>query len=261
MSNSPQHKRTQNFLHSATKQHNGKYNYDLVNYINSATKVTIICPIHGNFDQRPNDHRRGDGCPACKFDKIISTKRKTTEQFIKEANQCHFNFYNYSKSVYQNAFKKVEIICPKHGSFLQSPGIHITGCGCPICAHNCSRGERHISNYLKTKSINYEFNKTFPDLISPRTNHRYRFDFWLPDYKTIIEYDGLQHFKPVNIKGRINDIQLQRVNYKRIIESDKIKTNYAKQNGYTLIRINYSMNTFNLIARELDRLLALEISP
>lgn len=254
-------RRRRKFIESATITHNNKYDYSQVEYKNASTKVIIICPTHGQFMQRPNDHRRKDGCPSCKFDKIISAKRKTVEQFIEEANQCHFGFYDYSKSVYQNAFKKVEIVCPTHGSFFQSPGIHINGRGCPICAHNCSRGERLVSQYLKLKNIEFKFNKTFPDLLNPDTNRRYRFDFWLSDYNTIIEYDGQQHSIPANIKGRIGNIQKQQDNYEKIVKSDKIKSQYAKRKGYTLIRIDYRFNTLPLITQELDHRLALVLVP
>jgi hypothetical protein len=53
------------FIRKALKKHFGKYDYSLVDYIDSTTKIKIICPIHGVFEQSPANHLRGCGCPKC----------------------------------------------------------------------------------------------------------------------------------------------------------------------------------------------------
>ena len=53
------------FVEKAKKIHGDKYNYDFVDYVNSQTKVKIICPKHGVFEQTPNNHLKGCGCPKC----------------------------------------------------------------------------------------------------------------------------------------------------------------------------------------------------
>ena len=62
-------------------------------------------------------------------------KKKTQNQFIKEANLKHNNFYDYSKSIYKNANEKITIICPKHGKFQQRAIDHLKGFGCKFCAY------------------------------------------------------------------------------------------------------------------------------
>jgi len=57
---------TEQFIERAKKVHGDKYDYSKTEYINSSTKVCIICPIHGEFWQRPKDHTKGIGCPVCK---------------------------------------------------------------------------------------------------------------------------------------------------------------------------------------------------
>lgn len=64
------------------------------------------------------------------------TKKKTTEQFIEKARSVHGDVYSYEKSVYVNSIRKIEIVCKTHGSFMQSPGKHIGGCGCATCGRN-----------------------------------------------------------------------------------------------------------------------------
>ena len=60
----------------------------------------------------------------------------TTEEFIKKGKTIHNNKYDYSKVEYKNNRTKICIICPQHGEFWQTPGSHLSGCGCPKCANN-----------------------------------------------------------------------------------------------------------------------------
>jgi hypothetical protein len=53
------------FINEVIKVHGNKYDYSLVDYLNADTKIKIICPQHGVFEQIPNDHRIGKGCPSC----------------------------------------------------------------------------------------------------------------------------------------------------------------------------------------------------
>lgn len=122
------------FIEKSKKTHGNKYDYSKVNYINNNTKVCIICPKHGEFWQTPSAHMNGEGCKKCRNDKLTSDRSFSNEQFIKQAIGVHGNIYDYSKIIYKNARTKVEIICPKHGSFFQTPDNHLRGKnGCPLC--------------------------------------------------------------------------------------------------------------------------------
>lgn len=116
------------FVKKAKKIHGNKYNYSKVNYVNNKTKVCIICPIHGEFWQTPNNHLNGVKCPKC-------SKRYsyTTEEWVKEAQKIHGELYDYSKVKYIDAKTKVCIICLKHGEFWQTPNNHLNKHGCPKC--------------------------------------------------------------------------------------------------------------------------------
>jgi very-short-patch-repair endonuclease len=123
------------FINKSNKKHNNKYNYSLVDYTNNKTKVKIICPIHGIFEQRPDVHsNQGQGCPECKKEKLSKLKRKRKELFIKESKEIHGDKYDYSLVKYLNTEKKVKIICPIHGVFKQTPHNHLgQKQGCPKC--------------------------------------------------------------------------------------------------------------------------------
>lgn len=122
------------FIQKAKLVHGDKYDYSLVNYVNVCTKVKIICPKHGIFEQTPAGHLDGNGCVACSYELRISKKRCTTEEFIKRAKEVHGDKYDYSKVEYINRHTKVCIICPIHGEFWQSPNVHLKGCECPACS-------------------------------------------------------------------------------------------------------------------------------
>ena len=119
---------TEEFIKRANKIHKNKYNYSKTEYINSLTKVCIICPEHGEFWQTPNGHLSGKGCSKCSCNTLL-----TTEQFIQNAKKIHGDKYDYSKVEYINNSKEVIIICPIHGEFKQIARNHISGSGCPKC--------------------------------------------------------------------------------------------------------------------------------
>ena len=126
---------TKSFISYANKKHNNKYDYSKVKYVNSQTKVCIICPEHGEFWMTPNNHtqKRKKGCPKCAIIKAHKKQALTTEVFIKKAKEVHNNKYDYSKVNYVNNRTNICIICPEHGEFWQLPTKHLIGHGCLKC--------------------------------------------------------------------------------------------------------------------------------
>jgi DNA-binding protein len=150
------------FIKKANKVHNNKYNYSKLEYKNLSYKGIIICPIHGEFEQKLHSHLyQKHGCPKCAIEKRIKLKTKTKNNFINEANKVHNNKYNYSKTEYKNNHTKVIIICPIHGNFKQSPKDHLKGHGCPKCG-----GTYKLTNEHFIKKVNgihndkYDYSKT-----------------------------------------------------------------------------------------------------
>lgn len=124
---------TSQFIQRANKIHSGKYDYSLTQYINSCSKVTIICPIHTKFVQTPNNHLAGKGCNLCADINRKVNNQTTTAQFINQAKKVHKNKYDYSFVQYVNSWTQVKIICPAHTAFTQLPSNHLAGKGCPKC--------------------------------------------------------------------------------------------------------------------------------
>jgi hypothetical protein len=210
--------------------HVNKYDYSQVIYVNNHTKVNIICDIHGLFKQRPNDHLNGKGCPKCGLISRTLKRKETNFGFITKANLLHNSVYIYSQVDYNNSGSKVKIICPKHGIFEQTPDNHLKGKGCPICKE--SKGEKQIREYLLKNDVEFVTQKRFKDCIYKYT---LPFDFYLPELNTCIEYQGIQHYKPISVFGG-------ELAFKETNKRDLIKNNYCDSNNINLILIKYDEN-------------------
>lgn len=152
---------TLDFIEKAKIIHNNKYNYSLVNYVKAKTKIIILCPIHGKFEQMPDTHINGGGCKICSGNVLL-----TTNNFIEKANLKHGDKYNYSLVEYFGAKIKIKILCSKHGLFTQTPTNHLCGQGCPKCSNNIlfttdefilKANLKH--NYIFNYSLIYKLNK------------------------------------------------------------------------------------------------------
>ncbi|MDC3256090.1 hypothetical protein OAU93_01695 [bacterium] len=119
---------TKEFISKAREVHGDNYDYSKVEYVNSQTKVVILCPKHGLFEQKAGIHLRGSGCSRCSW----NAKRSTSE-FIAEARAVHGETYDYSLTNYQMRRAKIKITCKKHGVFEQMPYQHLKGQGCRQC--------------------------------------------------------------------------------------------------------------------------------
>jgi hypothetical protein len=220
------------FIADATKLHQNKYNYSMVDYTNARTKVVIICPHHGHFQQTPDSHIHGHGCPKCMAQVCSTNKRSSTSAFIKAANIIHSNFYNYSKVAYETAHIKVVIICPKHGPFKQTPDTHLRGCGCSSCVNVISRIETlwldglGIPNDIGHRQVSININGTLfrADGFDPKTNTVYELygDFW--------------HGHPT--KYNPNDINVvNKQTFGQLYYQTMEKENILKTAGYNIVSI------------------------
>jgi hypothetical protein len=120
------------FIKRANEVHKFKYDYSKTLYINGHKKITIICPIHGEFQQTASKHLSG-GCRKCADDLHASKMRKTTEEYIEQARKVYGDLYDYSKVYYKNSNNKILINCKIHGDFYKIARDHLNGQGCQKC--------------------------------------------------------------------------------------------------------------------------------
>jgi hypothetical protein len=143
---------TEKFISKAILLHGHKYDYSLVDYKNCMTKVKIICPIHGIFEQGYQKHcELGRGCWEC--GKVNCIVKDNKDIFISKAIAKHGNKYDYSKVEYKSSKTKVIIFCKLHGDFLQQAGSHLTGSGCK----ECGVSKTAILNTLSKEEILLKF--------------------------------------------------------------------------------------------------------
>lgn len=203
------------FVEKAKKIYGDKYNYSKTEYTHTDEKLCIICPIHGEFWQTPHIHLQGHGCPKCG-----GTEKLSTKDFIEKSKEIHGDRYDYSKVEYDGNFKKVCIICPKHGEFWQHANQHMQGRGCPHCRQ--SSLEKEIREFLDKENIEYVAQKRAKWL------GRQSLDFYLPKYRIAIECQGLQHFKPSEYFGGEE-------RYNRTIGLDKNKKKICEEKGINIL--------------------------
>lgn len=149
-----------------------------------------------------------------------------TENFIERAQAVHGGTYNYAKVVYINAYKKVCIICPKHGEFWQSPHHHLNGHGCPVC------NESHLENDIRLMLQN--LNITFIQSYRAQWLGRQHLDFFLPDLNIGIECQGEQHFHEVFYRSSKWTKEKRENNFRKIKELDKLKKDKCEEHGVSL---------------------------
>ena len=128
-----------------------EYDYSKVEYINSRTKVEVICKEHGSFHITPNNLLNGCGCMKC-YDARRGKSLKLTKSsdtFIQRVREVSPQ-YDYSKVEYTNNKTKVEVICKEHGSFFAQPNTLLRGCGCMKC-YDARRGKSVKLTYDKFK--------------------------------------------------------------------------------------------------------------
>lgn len=216
----------QEFLARCNEVHGEKYDYSKIVYIGSEDRVEIFCPIHGSFWQHARSHYLGRGCAKC-----AGVGRLTTDEFTQRAVGVHGDKYNYSKVSYKSHKSKVEITCYQHGSFFQNPNDHLGGAGCPDCGR-LSKGEESIGKLLENWGIRFKRERRFKQC-KDKSYLPFDFYFQIGSLRFLIEYDGIQHFATLgkwNSKEKLAEIQ----------KRDAIKTKFAQDNGFILIRIPYT---------------------
>lgn len=203
---------TKDFIEKAKQVHGDKYDYSKTEYVNWKTKVCIICPKHGEFWQNPLSHINGNSCPICSKEQ----KNLSTDEFINKAKKIHGDKYDYSKVEYVDTYTEVEILCKKHGSFLQKPFNHLQGCGCQKCGVRVSKMESEILSFLK-EHLNCEIKEHNRTILNGN-----ELDLYIPSKNIAIEINGIRWHSEEFSKNRNYHLQ---------------KTNKCAENGISLIHI------------------------
>ena len=212
----------------------GEYTF-LDQYINSQTKIQVKHNKCGHiYKVKPNNFLRGYRCPYCN-----GNAKKTDNQFKREVYALVGSDYIFLDEYVANKIKLRVKHKKCNNVYKVTPSDFLTGYRCPFC--NSPKGEVAINKILKSLGIKYEYQKTFNDL---RDTQPLSYDFYIPSQAILIEYQGIQHYEPVDYFGGEAQFKLQQ-------KHDKLKSDYAKKHGYNLIAIPYTEDTFSKIKKYL----------
>lgn len=215
-------KKSKKFTYDYVKKFIENEGYELLSkeYNGCNENLEVRCEKnHKPYKVKFSNFKNGKRCPHC------NGGIKHDFEYIK--NEIEKNSYKLISKEYINSKSKLDMLCEKGHKCSISWSDFKSGVRCKICVE--SNGEKEIMKYLDSKNITYLFDcKYFNDLISPLGN-KLRPDFILPDRKIWIEYDGEFHYRDMYNDG----------SYEKLKSHDKLKDEYAKRNGWNLIRIPY----------------------
>lgn len=198
----------------------------LSEYLGNNKKILFKHNTCGSkFECTPSNFLKGHRCTKC-----TNKYHKNTEDFKKEVYQLVGNEYEIVGE-YINNKTKIKI---KHNcgyEYETKPNLFLNGCRCPKCQISTSKGEDKIENFLTQNNVEYISQKKFNELLGVG-NRQLSYDFYLPKYNLLIEYQGIQHEKCFKFFGGKKRLIKQQ-------EHDNRKRNYAKNNNIKLLEIWY----------------------
>lgn len=228
------------FVNRARLVHGDRYDYSSTEYKNMDSKVGIVCNVHGRFFQLAASHLNGNGCNKCSTEEAAAKTRHTTHQFINKAQLVHGDAYDYSKVLYTRAREKVEIVCPRHGSFWQIANDHIQGNKCPMCKGIISRKEQ-----LWLTAMGVPNDPDHRQVLIQTLDGNFIVDGYCTESHTVYEFLGdYWHGNPMKYPTGVNPTNKTEysVLYKNIIS--RLET--LREMGYNVIHIwesNWSPTT------------------
>lgn len=215
-----------------------RYIIKSLQFKNNSDTVLLSCKEHGDFRIPVRRILKDCGCQKCAALRAQTNQRKTTQQFLGEIQWRNYDeVYDFSKTVYVNAKTKITVICKKCGKeFSKDPRLfyHGTMKACPYC--NYYAGEEIIKNILQENKIDYIWQYSFKESEISRLS----FDFYLPGLNTVIEYQGMQHYKAVRCWGGEKRLKQQQTN-------DQRKRDYCKKNGIKEIEVSYKESPLTVL--------------
>lgn len=176
----------------------------------------------------------GHGCPTCAAKRRNDGTRLTIDELKKRIKEKSNGTYEYISGKYKNNTSPIRLKHLECGHTFVTSWLRFSQ-GAATCEHcRGSFGEQQVKGYLDMHKISYKYGYIIPDLKDRKNLH---FDFWIPEYKVAIEYDGIQHYK----ETQFNQLgtSYARKQFRLTVKHDKMKDEYAIKNHINLIRIPF----------------------
>ncbi|UXE02631.1 HNH endonuclease [Staphylococcus phage Biyabeda-mokiny_2] len=194
------------------------------------------------FEIRPNNFLQGKRCSACRGKRMSKAQAKPLNKVKRQLKEKHNGTIEIIGE-YTNTHTKTDFKCLTcNHTFSSEPNSVLRLSGCPKC--KVSKGEKLIAEFLKENNIRFKEQKRFKDCVHKRP---LIFDFYLLDLNTLIEYDGLQHSKPIEYFGGVKS-------FEELKYRDSLKDDYAKRNNIRMVRVSYKQKEKEII-EELESVL------
>jgi hypothetical protein len=222
------------FIVLAKQKHGDLYDYTKTRYTNGKERITIICKIHGEFEQQASKHLLG-GCRKCADNLHASKRRKPVDKFIEEAKEYWGDIYDYSQSKYTSGHGKLTIVCPMHGPFEKIAKEHLTGQGCMKC--NPKKHSKLGTSWLQYMSIRDSANIQHADNGGEHRvkNTLYHSDGYCEETNTLYEFYGTYwHGDPRRYKADEMNKQMNK-SFGELYKNTLKKIQICKAQGYNVI--------------------------
>lgn len=222
------------FIEKAHRIHENKYSYSRTEYVNAATKVTITCTLHGDFNVTPNNHLRGKGCPTC--GRIISKNARLNpfDEYLRQFKLLYGDKYDYSNVKWKGSSIPISVVCKYHGIYNIIPYIHAKGKECQKCTNQYSKISIEWLLYMEI-SYNTEIQYALKGGEFRIPNTRYKADGYSKDMNMIFEFQGdFWHGNPklydvCKIHPRCG------ISYGELYSETNKKINEIREQGYNVI--------------------------
>lgn len=203
----------ENFIILSKNVWGDRFDYSECEYLGTSTKVRLYDKQKNKWiEQVPKSHLKG-----------YEVVKLTTEEFFEKCNVIHDYKYEYDSNQYTSGLlSKISVLCREHGLFNIKAASHIYG----VCCKKCDEYlfTKYVKNFLNENNISYYQQYSF--------DYGLPFDFYLPKYRMFIEFDGKQHFEPIDYFGGVPT-------FERLRENDRIKNEYCEENFIDILRIRY----------------------
>lgn len=231
-------------------EHKSKYFDFLEPFVSCQTVTKARCKKCGAIFQRRTDYFFNDRkCNICE-------EKSFKEEMIKKFQEKYGDEYDYELPNHIKSYntKKIKITHKYCGTiFSVTPGEHLSRNRiCPKCFRKYSLGEFTIKQILEKHKIAFTYQKTFDDFKTEK-GYPYRYDFFIPNVNILIEYDGRQHFEPVDFSGCADKTEVLK-EFELSKKHDFLKNKYAKDHNIFLLRISYRdfSNLENIIMKTFE---------
>jgi hypothetical protein len=224
------------FVKKANIVHNNIYDYSESIYVNAATKLKIICKIHCEFEQTPNNHLQGRTCPKCANLSRSLLRISHFDEYYKAFIEKYGDKYDYSKIDWRGSNVKIIITCKIHGDFEIIPLLHKNGRECYKCTNRYSKKSILWLKYIECKTYNKIYHaENIGEFNIPNT--RYKADGYCENTNTIYEFLGdFWHGNP-KLYDKYDTNPVTKQTYGDLLNKTRDKKNKITSLGYNYVEI------------------------